>query len=90
MCVGGEGAGNEAGLGGIQMCVCVCVYMYACVCGCVCVYVCVFAPVRNMDDDGDFVCSFCSRARREKAWELIQAQMDLMDEVAGPEEVVEP
>jgi len=43
-----------------------------------------------MDDDGDIVCSFCSRARREKAWELIQAQMDLMDEVAGPEEVVEP
>lgn len=27
-----------------------------------------------------------SRSRREKAWELIQAQMDLMDEVSGESE----
>jgi len=43
-----------------------------------------------MDADDGLVCLFSSRARREKAWELIQAQMDLMDEVAGPEEVADP
>ena len=72
------------------MCLCLCLCVCLCLRLCLCLCVCVCAPVRNMDADDGLVCSFSSRARREKAWELIQAQMDLMDEVAGPEEVADP